>query len=123
MDKILTSKMIPDQVIEGNHEAMISKGLFLKVHSIRQEKRIHGFVNKKNNDNLPLKIFAKCDKCRKGMTGYLMKKKNLYYYKCRTKGRKVNRSAKVMYQLFNKAFASFKIEKEEMEIIKVQLEE
>ncbi len=120
---LITSKMIPDQVIEGNHEAMISKELFLKVHNIRQEKRIHGFVHNKDNDNLPLKIFTKCEKCGKGMTGYLVKKKNLYYYKCRTKGCKVNRSAKAMHQLFNKALASFKIEKEEMEIIKVQLEE
>ncbi|TCI91536.1 recombinase family protein [Tenacibaculum sp. M341] len=120
---LITSKMIPDQVVEGNHEAMISKELFLQVHNIRKEKRVHGFVHNKDNDNLPLKVFTKCSKCEKAMTGYLVKKKNLYYYKCRTKGCKVNRSAKAMHELFSNVLTNFKIEKEELDIIKVQLEE
>ncbi len=62
-------------MIEGHHEPLISKKLFLEVNKIREEKRVHGFVYDNENENLPLKIFTKCDKCKNTMTGYLVKKK------------------------------------------------
>ncbi len=120
---LLTSKMIPGQVIEGRHEPLVSKELFLEVHNIRQEKRSQGFVHDKDNDNLFLKIFTRCDKCNESLTGYLVKKKGLYYYKCSTKGCKVNRSAKAMHDLFRNLLKSFQIGSEEFELIRVQLEE
>ena len=97
--------------------------MFLAVHNIRQAKRTQGFVHDKNNENLPLKVFTKCDKCGNPLTGYLVKKKGLYYYKCKTKGCKVNRSAKGIHELFRNVLKSFQIGKEEVDIIKVQLEE
>ena len=51
--------------------------MFLAVHNIRQEKRTQGFVHEKDNDNLPLKIFVKCDKWGTLLIGYLVKKKGL----------------------------------------------
>ena len=120
---LITSKMLPGQVIEGRHEPLISKELFLAVHDIRQEKRTQGFIHDKDNENLPLKVFTKCDKCGQAMTGYLVKKKRIYYYKCRTKGCKVNRSAKGMHELFRNVLKTFQIGKEEVDIIKLQLEE
>ncbi|QGY45859.1 resolvase [Maribellus comscasis] len=120
---LITSKMLPGQVIEGRHESLISKELFLAVHNIRQEKRTQGFVHDRDNENLPLKVFTKCDKCGQTMTGYLAKKKGIYYYKCRTKGCRVNRSAKGMHELFRNVLKTFQIGKEEVDIIKVQLEE
>ncbi len=120
---LITSKLIPGQIIEGRHESLISRELFLAVHNIRQEKRNQGFIHDKDNENLPLKIFVKCEKCGKPMTGYLVKKKGLYYYKCRTKGCKVNKGAKAMHMLFKNMLKAFQVEKEKLDIIKVQLEE
>ncbi len=120
---LIVSKMLPGQVIEGKHEPMISKELFLKVHNIRQEKGFLGFVHDRDQDNLPLKVFVKCDKCGLPLTGYLVKKKGLYYYKCNTKGCKINRSAKMMHELFGSMLKTFKIETEESELVKMQLEE
>ncbi len=120
---LITSKLIPGQIIEGKHEPLISRDLFLAVHNIRQEKRSQGFVHERFNDNLPLKVFVKCDKCGTPLTGYLVKKKGLYYYKCNTKGCKINRSAKAMHEMFKAVLKAFKIEKEEFEIVKLQLEE
>ena len=120
---LITSKLIPGQIIEGRHEPLISRELFLAVHDIRQEKRNQGFIHDKDNENLPLKIFIKCEKCGKPMTGYLVKKKGLYYYKCRTKGCKVNKSAKSMHELFKDILKVFQIGKDELDIIKIQLEE
>ncbi len=120
---LIISKMIPGQVIEGKHEPLISRELFLEVNNIRKVNRHHGFVHDKENENLPLKVFTKCGKCGQTMTGYLVKKKGLYYYKCNTKGCKVNRSAKAMHELFKKTISAFQVSKEEFEIVKVQLEE
>ena len=120
---LIISKLIPGQIIEGKHEPLISRDLFLAVHNIRQEKRNQGFVHERYNDNLPLKVFLKCDKCGTPLTGYLVKKKGLYYYKCNTKGCKINRSAKAMHEKFKAVLKAFKIEKEEFEIVKLQLEE
>ena len=120
---LITSKMLPGQVIQGRHEPLVSKELFLIVHNIRQEKRVHGFVHEKDNDNLPLKVFARCDKCGTFLTGYLVRKKGLYYYKCPTKGCNVNRSAKAMHEMFREMLKTLKIEKEEFEIVKLQIEE
>ncbi|MFV0267523.1 MAG: hypothetical protein ACK5HT_10360, partial [Draconibacterium sp.] len=120
---LMTSKMIPGQVIEGRHEPLVSKELFLMVHNIRQEGRVHGFVHEKENDNLPLKVFAKCDKCGTYLTGYLVKKKGLYYYKCPSKGCNVNRSAKAMHEMFREMLRPFQIGEEELELVKLQIEE
>lgn len=120
---LIVSKMIPGQVVKGMHQPLISQDLFLAVHNIRSENRKHGFVHDKDNENLPLKVFVKCDKCGLPMTGYLVRKKGLFYYKCRTKGCKVNRSAKSMHELFRNTLKIFQLGKEEFAIIKVQLEE
>jgi site-specific DNA recombinase len=93
------------------------------VNHIKDEKRIHGFVYDRENENLPLKIFTKCDKCGNTMTGYLVKKKGLHYYKCNTKGCGANRNAKVMHEKFRSLLKNFWIEKEDREIIKLQPEE
>jgi len=120
---LITSKMIPGQIFQGHHEPLVSKKLFLLVNQIRQENRVHGFVKNKDDENLPLKVFTKCDKCKSSLTGYLVKKKGLYYYKCNKKGCKVNRSAKAMHQLFKKALGFLHIEKEELQIVMLQIEE
>jgi site-specific DNA recombinase len=33
-------------------------------------------AHKKENEQYPLKLFMKCDKCGNGYTGYVVKKKN-----------------------------------------------
>ena len=120
---LITSKLLPGQVFEGKHEPLISKEVFLLANNVIQEKRVHKFEFDKDNENLPLKVFVKCEKCGVGMTGYLVKKKGLYYYKCRTKGCGVNRSATAMHEIFKKKLSDYYIGKEEAEIVKVLLEE
>lgn len=119
----ITSSLIPEKIIKGHHEALVSPELFLMVHGVRQENRTQGYVKDHENENLPLKVFTKCNNCNESMTGYLVKKKGLYYYKCSTKGCCNNRSAKYLHNLFKSILDGFKIDKEEVEIIKVQLEE
>ncbi len=83
---MLVHGMLEGKVIEGNHERLISQELFLKVNSIHQKSFNYGVPHKKEDDNLPLKVFVKCGDCKEPFTGYLVKKKGLFYYKCRTTG-------------------------------------
>ncbi len=76
-----------------------------------------------DSENLPLKVFTKCEKCGSSITGYNVKKNDLYYYKCRSKGCNVNRSTKTMHDLFRNILNMFQIDPETPSIIKVQLEE
>ncbi len=105
---LLTHPVLEGKVIEGKHEPMVSKEIFLKVNDILDENH-HGYTVKHENDEIPLKNFVKCDHCGASMPGYIVKKKNLWYYKCRTVGCCNNRSAKKMHDDFVGMLSPFQI--------------
>ena len=94
------------QLVEGKQEKMISKELFLKVNEILSENR-HGYSCHEEAEDIPLKRFLKCDHCGTFMRGYVVKGKNLPYYKCNTKGCCNNKNAKVIHGLFETALNFF----------------
>jgi len=65
--------------------------LFLKANRI---DRSYNFSPKRANDDLPLKVFVTDAQSGAPFTGYLVKKKGLYYYKVNRFGARVNRSAR-----------------------------
>ncbi len=92
---IIADKMLNGQLVEGTHEKLISPEVFLQIHHVRAAaKGKYGVTHKKENEQYPLKVFMKCDKCGNGYTGYVVKKKNktnrkvheFHYYKCRSHG-------------------------------------
>lgn len=91
---IIADKMLNGNLVEGNHEKLISQEVFLQIHKVRiAAKGKYGVSHKKENEQYPLKLFMKCDKCGIGYTGYVVKKKyksgnigQFHYYKCRSKG-------------------------------------
>ena len=92
---LIRHKQLNGEVVQGVHEPIISKEIFLLTNEL-QLSNPQGWRQDPENDAVPLKRFLRCKKCEKPMTGYLVKSKGLYYYKCNTKGCKVNRSAKQM---------------------------
>lgn len=96
---LIVNSLIPGEVIQGKHEALISKEVFLKIHNILQvgeTPRKYSF----DDENLPLKMFVKSSVCGTPYTGFVVRKKGLYYYKNRRKGSKENRSAKKLHEEF-----------------------
>ncbi len=109
--KIVCS-FIPNQVYEGKHERMVTPEQFFKVIEIlkgRFEKSKHSV---ETNQQLPLKRFVNCGECGTPTTGYYVKKKNLYYYKCRTKGCKKNVSQKKFHEDFKELLNRYQIKPE-----------
>ena len=98
---LIAHGMLNGQVVEGKHEAMISKELFLKVNNIISESPRFGVPHKAENHNIPLKVFMKCSECGEPFTGYIVKARGIHYYKCRTNGCKCNKNAEQVNKLFS----------------------
>jgi site-specific DNA recombinase len=97
---LIAHGMLDGRVIEGKHEKLISQELFLRVNAIHQQSGNYGVPHKKEMEEVPLKVFARCSICRQPFTGYIVKAKGLWYYKCRTKGCKCNKSVKEFHEKF-----------------------
>ena len=118
---LIVHSLIPNQVIQGKHEQLISPALFLKVNQIIAKKRNHPQTHKATDKNLPLKKFMICGDCNTPMTGYLVKAKGLYYYKCRTAGCRHNISAKKVHQDFANIMTLFQIDKPDIPLFEKAL--
>ena len=104
---LIVNNLIPGEVIQGKHPALISKELFIKIHGLLNTTKQKYSLD---DENLPLKTFLKSTACGTPYTGYIVKKKNLYYYKNRRIGSKENRSAKKLHAEFLKVLESFSLE-------------
>ena len=110
---IIVNKMLNGQAIKGKHPALISESDFLRVNDIRQSAGgKFGVYHEKEIDLLPLKVFVKCDKCGNGYTGYIVKAKNIHYYKCRTIGCKCNQNAKKLNGQFLDFLSRYSLKEE-----------
>ena len=74
------------------------------------------------NDNLPLKVFVKDADTGHPFTGYLVKKKDLYYYKVNKIGIRINRSMVIMHDKFKELLANYTIDSTHIEPLKLQLQ-
>ncbi len=105
---IITHNMLQGEVREGKHEKLISKELFMKINNIgsKNPKGKHA----KEFKDIPLKYFIKCGECGTPFSGYLVRKKNLWYYKCNKVGCKCNRNAFNLNEKFEAHLKDFLIQ-------------
>lgn len=105
---VIVSTLIPGEIIKTDkHPAIVSEDIFLKVNGILSEKRATGYKNNRDEENLPLKQFMRSERSGTPYTGYLVKKKGLYYYKNNTIGSNENKSAKAMHELFKQLLSEY----------------
>jgi site-specific DNA recombinase len=119
---LVSHGMLNGKVVEGVHEKMITKETFMKVNEVISSSPKFGVPHKAEDVNIPLKVFIKCSDCNQPFTGYIVKKKNLYYYKCRTNGCKCNKSAKEMHRLFSEELEKYEVKPDLNDAIKIELE-
>jgi site-specific DNA recombinase len=106
---LMAHNLLEGTVLQGNHEPIVSKELFLKVNGILEQFN-HGYTVTEENDHTPLKRFLRCEKCSQFLRGYIVKKKNSHYYKCCTIGCANNRNANVLNQRFASLLEVFKLD-------------
>ena len=108
--KIISSHL-PGEVIEGKHPKIVSEELFLKVNGKLNQTGYGEKINK-DADELPLKKFVKSSVCGTPYTGYLARKKGLWYYKNNRPGSCENRSARKMNVKFAELLKKYHIKDE-----------
>ncbi len=109
---LLSHNMLEGEIVEGEHEKLISTELFLKVNEIHQNNSGYGVSHKQRQEEVPLKVFIRCADCNEPFTGYIVKARGLWYYKCRTTGCKCNKSAKDIHKMFMKLLEDYNIKEE-----------
>ena len=105
----ITHGLLEGKVVKGVHEPIITLDQFHIINEVSQKAGKYGSTHHNENDFIPLRRFIKCSVCGVPFTGYIVKKKNLYYYKCRTKGCKCNVSAKKFNSMFEQVLINFRI--------------
>jgi len=114
----MSHNLLNGEVIKGRHPALIDEDLFLRANEI---KKTDGFTSNKANDNLPLKVFVKDAESGAPFTGYLVKKKGLYYYKVNKIGIKINRSTNIMHEKFKELLGYYTVDSAQLEPLAIQL--
>ncbi len=118
---LISHSLLEGEIVEGKHQGIVSKDVFLKVNGI-QAKNNHNYKQNKTNENLPLKGFAKCKSCGSALTGYIVKKKNIYYYKCKTIACSCNRNTNVLHTKFEELLDTYKVDSKLLAPLKTQLQ-
>jgi site-specific DNA recombinase len=106
---LLVHNMLEGNVIEGNQEKLVSKDLFLQVNGMIN-KHTHGYSINEENEAIPLKRFLYCAECGRALRGYIVKQRNIYYYKCCTKGCCNNKSAEMLNKTFKQILNVLKLD-------------
>ena len=117
---LIRHQLLDGRVVEGVHEAIVSKELFLLANEVA-EKTPHGYKWDKEQNHTPLKRFLCCAECGRRLTAYQNKAKKLYYYKCNTPGCKVSKSAKKLNAHFRELLSFFHLDPALASIAKKQL--
>lgn len=113
---LMSHNLLNGEVVKGRHPAIVSKEIFLKANDIRT--RNVKSSNTVDYSYIPLKNFLKCADCGSSFCGYMVRKKNLWYYKCNLTGCKCNKSAKMLHELFEKELAKYSLDKKYIEPVK-----
>lgn len=104
------------RLIESNG---LAQGRHPKIITWEEHKIINNLGNTKKRairksdiDDLPLRKHLICSKCNCKLTGYpASKRKDLFYYKCRTQGCKVNTNTKIIHELYSDLLKQFSFNK------------
>ncbi|MHB8262091.1 MAG: recombinase family protein [Bacteroidia bacterium] len=115
----MSHNLLNGEVIKGKHPALIDEDLFLRTNELR---KTDGYKTNIANDNLPLKVFVKDADTNAPFTGYMVKKKGLYYYKVNRIGIKINRSIHIMHDKFKELLTHYTIDSTHIEPLQIQLQ-
>jgi site-specific DNA recombinase len=103
---LLSHNLLGGKVVEGNHEKLVSKEIFLQANELMQQRKTGYTINTPNNE-IPLKRFIKCDTCDTFLRGYKAYKNKEYYYKCGTTECHSNKRADSIHNQFSDLLKSF----------------
>ena len=117
-----------DKPVQGNWEPMITKSEFLKVQDIIKPSNGESYKVDNQNSYRPLSRFIICLKCGNPLTGYIVKNKDVHYYKCNgCRGVSFNANTTIrsinpgLNDSFKELLSKTELLDDHTEVIKVQL--
>ena len=117
---LLSHMALGGEMVDGKHEALVSKEIFLKVNDVKF--RDYGLTQNPHFESTPLKLFFKCDTCREHLRGYLVKAKGLFYYKCdNSKNCSCNKSALQLHKKFEEILSEISLDEKYIPLFKLQM--
>jgi len=119
----ISVSLMPGQIFRGKHPALIDEDTFLKANNISRENPRFGVKKIREKSELPLKIFMKDAISGSPLTGYLNKKKKLFYYKSIKQGTNLSISAKILNKKFEQAIQNFEYDQKYQERLRKILTE
>jgi site-specific DNA recombinase len=114
---LIAHNLIPGQIIQGKHQPLITLELFKKVNGVLS-KNPQGWKHSCDQEDIPLKGFLLCDNCGNPLTGYQASNRSTWYYKCRVKGCKVNKSATQFHEFFLNTISKFTLHQKYKPLLK-----
>ncbi len=126
---ICNNKMLGGEVAQGRWQKMVSEEDFLALNDKLDGKRTI-YKQEKLNPDRPLNGHIYCAECGSKMVGYIIKKKNVHYYKClKCKGISINANTTPFakkegaHDLFKNLLATYQLEERYLEPFKLQLKQ
>ena len=125
---LISHKLLDGDVIEGNHEPMVSRETFLKVQDIIN-LQVQGYTVTRNVPERPLNDSLFCHVCGAKLTGYKATGKTTHYYKCnKCKGVSINAETSVRmksrtgaHELFLELLDSYTLDEKYIDLFKYQM--
>ena len=94
--------------VKGNFEPLIDEETFNIANGLANV----GYVKHQVNELYPLCGHVRCADCGTKLSGYVVKKRHIHYYKCSTKHCKNNKSLKIMHMLYAEFLKGFQLKPE-----------
>ena len=93
-------------MVNGIHPPIIDEDTYNIVNGLGTHI---GVSHADETPRTPLRLLVRCEKCGRFFTGYEVKKKHLFYYKCNGRECRSNVSARTMHQQFCELLNEFKL--------------
>ena len=106
--------LLGDRIVQGNHPAIVDEDTYNRTNGLVTHS---GYTHADETPQTPLKRHVRCSVCGCYMTGYEVKKKHLWYYKCNTVGCRCNKSAKTMHERYYELLSQYQMPQECMDIL------
>ena len=112
---ILITKMLPGEITLGQHGVIVSQEDFIKINT--PESKVVSKTYETMSEDLPLKKSLCCPECSNLMTGFLVKAKGLYYYKCQKKCKGVSYSATKLHHSFKQLLNEYQYDVKKLDVL------